>query len=331
MPVYNAAKYVRAALDSLIAQDWEDWEAICVDDGSTDESGIILDICSAKDSRIHVVHQTNRGEGAARNTALPLIKGEYFTCLDADDVMLQGALKACAETLASGKYDAICCQPLFMPFKELSEIKRFNNIVPVTKNDVVDRMTLLYGEKGCYGFVSGRVYNTNVFREIKFPVGMKMCADAWHWIDVITFPAKWVTINRPMIGYRQVAGSASNTFDAEFNRCILKAFEHACFMLRKIDKGNNTSVRLFWNKNGPIVLHHLKQMFRDWPTFTRADRCDLAKRAEDIPLQMGWNPFSWHMRLRFKSLKSSASFIVLPIFGFMCDRLWPRIKRLFAR
>ena len=57
IPVYNVAPYLRECLDSVLAQTFADWEAICVDDGSTDGSGAILDEYAAKDARFRIVHQ----------------------------------------------------------------------------------------------------------------------------------------------------------------------------------------------------------------------------------------------------------------------------------
>jgi len=66
IPVYNVAPYLRECLDSVLAQTFTDWEAICVDDGSTDGSGAILDEYAAKEPRIKVIHPKNAGVGAAR-------------------------------------------------------------------------------------------------------------------------------------------------------------------------------------------------------------------------------------------------------------------------
>lgn len=85
VPVYNVAEYLRASMDSLVCQTCTDWEAICVDDGSTDDSGAILDEYAAKDSRFSIVHQQNGGVSAARNSALEMASGEWIVFLDGDD------------------------------------------------------------------------------------------------------------------------------------------------------------------------------------------------------------------------------------------------------
>lgn len=85
IPVYNVAPYLRKCLDSVLAQTFTDWEAICVNDGSTDDSGKILDEYVAKDSRFRVIHQTNAGVSAARQKALSSCAGNYLMAVDPDD------------------------------------------------------------------------------------------------------------------------------------------------------------------------------------------------------------------------------------------------------
>jgi len=88
MPVYNAAKYLTAALDSLLAQTFQDFEIVAVDDGSTDDSGKILAEYASRDGRIRVRRQKNSGSAAARNAATALAKGRYLAMQDADDFSL---------------------------------------------------------------------------------------------------------------------------------------------------------------------------------------------------------------------------------------------------
>lgn len=87
VPVFNEAPYLRAGLDSLRAQTVKDWTAVCVDDGSTDGGGAILDEYAAKDARIKVIHQSNRGVGAARNVGIEASDGEIILFMDPDDVV----------------------------------------------------------------------------------------------------------------------------------------------------------------------------------------------------------------------------------------------------
>ena len=85
IPVYNVEGYLRECLDSILAQTFNDFEVICVDDGSTDKSLDILNEYAQKDSRFVIVHQENKGAGSARNAGIKLAKGKYVQFLDSDD------------------------------------------------------------------------------------------------------------------------------------------------------------------------------------------------------------------------------------------------------
>lgn len=85
VPVYNTEKYLQKCLDSLICQTLDDIEIICIDDGSTDESGQILDKYLQRDKRIKVVHKENGGSVSARNMGVDMAKGKYVGFVDSDD------------------------------------------------------------------------------------------------------------------------------------------------------------------------------------------------------------------------------------------------------
>lgn len=85
VPVYNTAAYLSRCVESIVNQMHNDLQIILVDDGSTDESGAMIDEWQAKDARIEVYHQPNSGQSAARNVGLQHAKGEYITFVDSDD------------------------------------------------------------------------------------------------------------------------------------------------------------------------------------------------------------------------------------------------------
>ena len=86
IPVYNVAPYLHECLDSVLAQTFGDWECLCVDDGSTDGSGEILDDYVKRDARFRVIHQVNGGVSAARNRALDVARGAFVCFADGDDI-----------------------------------------------------------------------------------------------------------------------------------------------------------------------------------------------------------------------------------------------------
>lgn len=97
IPVYNAEKYLKTCLDSLISQTYANYEVLCVDDGSTDHSLNILRFYEKKDNRIKVFTQENAGPAAARNKALEYATGDYISFVDADDYLVENAFEILVE------------------------------------------------------------------------------------------------------------------------------------------------------------------------------------------------------------------------------------------
>lgn len=85
VPVYNTAKYLGQSVDSVLRQSFPDFELLLIDDGSTDESPAMCDAFARHDSRVRVVHQSNRGLSGARNTGLDQARGDFVVFLDSDD------------------------------------------------------------------------------------------------------------------------------------------------------------------------------------------------------------------------------------------------------
>lgn len=85
LPVYNTEKYLEKCLDSLVNQSYKDIEIVCVNDGSTDQSLIILEKYALEDTRIVIVNKENGGLSSARNAGLEVIHGEYVMFVDSDD------------------------------------------------------------------------------------------------------------------------------------------------------------------------------------------------------------------------------------------------------
>ncbi len=90
MPVYNRAKYVRQAIDSLLSQTFSNFELFAIDDGSTDGT---LEVLESYGTRIRVIRQVNQGPEVARNNAAAIAEGEYLALLDSDDLLLPCALE----------------------------------------------------------------------------------------------------------------------------------------------------------------------------------------------------------------------------------------------
>ncbi|WP_160709888.1 glycosyltransferase [Enterorhabdus sp. P55] len=105
VPVYNIENYVDRCVDSLLAQTYDEFELILVDDGSTDRSGLICSHIKEKDGRVRVVRKENGGLSSARNFALALAAGSYVTFVDGDDVVASSYLEMLLRALIDNDAD----------------------------------------------------------------------------------------------------------------------------------------------------------------------------------------------------------------------------------
>ena len=85
-PMYNSSRFVAKTIESVLAQTYQHWEMLIVNDGSNDNSADIVEEYTKKDNRIKLLHQTNAGSAAARNNALNKAKGKFIVFLDSDDI-----------------------------------------------------------------------------------------------------------------------------------------------------------------------------------------------------------------------------------------------------
>lgn len=128
MPVYNCEKYLAEAIESVLSQSFCEWELIIVDDGSTDKTGYICDVYSAKDNRIKVFHTENGGVSKARNYGIQKAEGTYIEFVDGDDLLLPQTLQSAYEHMT--ECDLLVFGYELFPektVKRISEVKRYSS------------------------------------------------------------------------------------------------------------------------------------------------------------------------------------------------------------
>lgn len=113
VPVYNAGVYLHQCVDSILNQRFKDFQLLLIDDGSTDGSSSVCDEYMVKDSRVHVIHQSNAGVSAARNAGLAYVfsKNEtpYLTFIDSDDFVAPTYLSTLREIIGENNADISVC------------------------------------------------------------------------------------------------------------------------------------------------------------------------------------------------------------------------------
>ena len=109
IPIYNCEKYIKECLSSLIKQTFKNFEIICINDGSNDDTLKILKKFEAKDERIIIFNQNNSGPGIARNVGMKKSKGEYLMFLDSDDIFKKTMLEELYIKIKENDSDVVIC------------------------------------------------------------------------------------------------------------------------------------------------------------------------------------------------------------------------------
>ena len=157
IPVHNVEKYIKRTIDSLLIQTERSWEAICVDDGSTDGSYNIITECAKEDNRIVVVHQDNHGVVAARHKGFQQSRGRYVLFLDGDDSLEAFALerirceilKTEADIIQFGYTYYMDFRPIKNVAPNLNGVYSFEAVMSVIKQTPLEVLDLCIWNK-CY-------------------------------------------------------------------------------------------------------------------------------------------------------------------------------------
>lgn len=170
IPVYNVSNYLEQCVKSVVSQTYKNLEIILVDDGSTDQSGVLCDQIKKRDDRIIVKHQDNKGLSAARNAGIDLATGQYIFFLDSDDVLELNCLMRLHNNLIKNDLDISCCH-----YTEFIA----GNIVPQDLRMYYsfspdDFMIKYFDAKFKNGVViaCNKLYKAALWKEIRFPEGL---------------------------------------------------------------------------------------------------------------------------------------------------------------
>ncbi len=200
VPVYNVEQYLSECVDSILLQTFEDFELILVDDGSTDQCGVMCDNYVSQDERVKVIHTQNSGLSAARNEGIALARGKYIAFVDSDDVVNIHYLEMLVQSLNNYNADIAVCQTI--SFEEEFDWKK--DFVQGEAICLSNREAVL----GAYDFyrnsaimACSKLFRRELFDQIRFPVG-RIHEDQFI-IPILYYKASCVVVlNERLYGYR---------------------------------------------------------------------------------------------------------------------------------
>lgn len=215
-------------LDSIRAQTYTNFTIFAVDDGSTDESGSILDEYSKKDQRLLVTHTVNRGVSAARNTALKQIEDagefEYIGFVDSDDIVRPNMIERLVSEAHSKNADVVLCA--FEKFGNSGKVSREGTVVSARKLSKEDFLSQVFAV-GRYKNLCGRggmvwkcLYDASVLKGLRFNKDRDICEDEFFSTQVAQRASSIRYIPDVLYLYRVSKGSlVQNT---KFDLTLLK-------------------------------------------------------------------------------------------------------------
>ena len=170
IPVYNVEKYLKRCIESILIQEWKNYDILLVDDGSTDNSPQICDDYAKTYDFISVIHKKNGGLSAARNTGISNAEGEYVYFPDSDDWIEPDTFLALAEALESQEFDIISFNREFVKGEEDAIVSE-PEVTQVFEGK--DAFMQMLKHSYITGFANDKVYRKSLFTEhnIQFPIG----------------------------------------------------------------------------------------------------------------------------------------------------------------
>lgn len=184
LPVYNASDSIRKILDSILAQTLNEFEVLMIDDGSTDESGRILDEYSAKDKRFKAFHKQNEGVAMARQLGVDNAKGEYCIHADADDWMNSTMLEE-LYTEAKAKDADVVIADYFISSKHGETVCK-QQPSELSLEQVLQDMF----DNKLFGALWHKLVRTDLYKKYnaKFFKGINHCEDLLIWVQLLQHP-----------------------------------------------------------------------------------------------------------------------------------------------
>jgi glycosyltransferase involved in cell wall biosynthesis len=159
IPVYNADKYLSKCIDSIISQTFTDFELVLINDGSSDNSGMICEEYAKKDSRIHTFHKENGGVSSARNLGLDKANGEWITFVDADDWLADNFLERMLNIALELNVEAVFCDCFYVFENESVPKRSYTENTVGNGSDMLKRFLLRFGTRSeLWGKIIKRKY-----------------------------------------------------------------------------------------------------------------------------------------------------------------------------
>lgn len=206
IPMYNTEAYIKDCLDSLVAQTFTDFEAIVINDGSTDECARIAASYASSDARFKLIGQPNKGPSEARNTGLKIMQGDYVTFIDSDDCVAPNFLETLFFIAQLHQTDIVCCASQVIDENYVADGNTPNAAVSKLLTAEEAARIALYQDSLPDYSAWNKLYKANLWKERRFPAGT-IFEDLAVIPDILLSANKVATTRTKLYYYRKRPGS----------------------------------------------------------------------------------------------------------------------------
>ena len=256
IPIYNAERYLKECLESVVNQTYRNLDIVLIDDGSKDQSLKICREYQEKDSRVRVISKNNEGVSATRNRGIEEARGQWISFVDSDDIIAEDYVKDLVRGLSE---DVDIC--FVNSTKDLSELNKHDSGESVIIEICKDTLQLFergllnkYAIKTPIHLTStcAKLYNKDFLSEnsIFFPKGLVKSEDAIFNMYVYHYATKGKWCNKPLYYYRMNAESATHRYDVD----VVETYEKHLELIYEFyaeksypDFENDYNVRVFFD------------------------------------------------------------------------------------
>ena len=206
IPIYNVENYLRQCLDSIIAQTYQNFECLLINDGSPDNSADICNEYVSKDSRFRYFEKENGGVSSARNLGIERSEGAYITFIDSDDWVDSDYLEVLYNALIDENADiSVSTYKRFEMGDNCWYVHAFQRGYDkkvFTNKKLMDELLSLDGFDNSYRFVSGKLVHRNMLENIAFNVATPYGEDMEFWFKIYMVSDRVVYVNKETYNYR---------------------------------------------------------------------------------------------------------------------------------
>lgn len=208
VPIYNAEKSIARCIDSILSQEYTDFELILCDDGSTDKSGQIIDEYREKDERIRVLHKENTGVSDTRNQGIAVAKGKYIQFLDADDWITVDATKLLVRTMKEGGCDLVISDFYRVIGERISHKGDIDADGILTQEEFAEYM-MVNPADFYYGVLWNKLYKREIIEKyhLKMDESVSWCEDFLFNLEYLLHTKRIAALQVPIYYYMKTEGS----------------------------------------------------------------------------------------------------------------------------